>query len=97
MLALMRRFIDRQGDDTFFIKSAFTTPGSKGYVYVEADKEIHAVKVLHSFFFFVSPAWSEEDFLLSTTGCRGSAALEGVQNRTRSHQGDGPGPFFPPP
>lgn len=35
-------------DDEIFIKSAFTTDSSPGYVYVEADKEVHVRKAIES-------------------------------------------------
>jgi len=43
VLTLMQRFYakERSENERLFIKSAFTTPAAKGYVYVEAEKEIH--------------------------------------------------------
>ena len=46
-LSLLQRFVNKQGsDDPLFIHSAFTTPASKGYIYIEADKEVHVKRAI---------------------------------------------------
>ena len=46
-LALMKRYLDCVGKgDALHIHSAFTTPASKGYVYIEADKEVHVKRAI---------------------------------------------------
>jgi len=46
-LTLLQRYANKQGsDDPLFIHSAFTTPASKGYIYVEADKEVHVKRAI---------------------------------------------------
>ena len=47
VLALMKRYLDNVGKgDALHIHSAFTTPASKGYVYIEADKEVHVKRAI---------------------------------------------------
>ena len=43
VLALLKRYFFQQHspDSALYIHSAFTTPASKGYIYVEAEKEVH--------------------------------------------------------
>ena len=47
-LTLLQRFLSKaeSRDDALFISSAFTTPASRGYVYVEADKEVHVKRAI---------------------------------------------------
>ena len=46
-LALLQRYVNKQAsDDPLFIHSAFTTPASKGYIYIEADKEVHVKRAI---------------------------------------------------
>ncbi len=47
ILALMQRYLQREtSPDFLFINSAFATPAAKGYVYIEADKEVHVQKAI---------------------------------------------------
>jgi hypothetical protein len=48
VLAIFRKYVTFENDDEeqLFIKSAFTHPASKGYVYIEADKEIHVSRAI---------------------------------------------------
>ena len=48
VLTLMQRFLQKDGskDDALYIHSAFTTPASKGYLYIEADKEVHVKRAI---------------------------------------------------
>lgn len=47
VLALIQKSYKKMGtSEQVFIKSAFSTPASKGYVYIEADKEIHVKRAI---------------------------------------------------
>lgn len=48
VLFLFKRYIATESteEDRLYIKSAFTQPASKGYVYIEADKEVHVKRAI---------------------------------------------------
>lgn len=48
VLTLMQRFYakEKSENERLFIKSAFTTPAAKGYVYVEAEKDAHVKRAI---------------------------------------------------
>eukprot|EP01006_Ploeotia_vitrea_P035764 TRINITY_DN65931_c9_g1_i2.p1 TRINITY_DN65931_c9_g1~~TRINITY_DN65931_c9_g1_i2.p1 ORF type:complete len:729 (-),score=425.94 TRINITY_DN65931_c9_g1_i2:1372-3279(-) len=50
VLTLLNKFVLKRSlpNEKFYIKSAFSTPASSGYVYVEADKEVHVKKAIAS-------------------------------------------------
>ncbi len=50
ILLIFQKFLQNEGneDERFYIKSAFTQPASKGYVYIEADKEIHVKRAIRT-------------------------------------------------
>jgi transcription elongation factor SPT5 len=48
VMTLLKKYLFKENsrDEKLFIRSAFTTPASKGYVYIEADKEVHVKRAI---------------------------------------------------
>jgi transcription elongation factor SPT5 len=46
LMLIAKMYKKSKSADRLFIQSAFTTPATKGYVYIEADKEIHVKRAI---------------------------------------------------